>query len=86
MNGNEVPETGQIIASALRLPIVDRISLVNAMLESVEKSPDECSQSELKTSWEEEIAVRIEDIKSGNVDAVSSSDMWKRVGGKPNGA
>ncbi len=84
MTGNEVPETGQLIASALLLPIDDRLSLVNAMLESVEQSTDDSSQAEIDKAWNDEIAARVKEIKSGNADTVSSSELWSRIGGKPN--
>ncbi len=84
MNRHDAPETGQIIASALSLPIDDRISLANAILESVEKSSDDYPQAEVQKYWADEIAVRFEDIESGKIDTVSSSEMWKRIGGKPN--
>ena len=85
MADNNTFETSQIIASALLLPLDGRISLLNAVLDSVEHPSEELSQSELDQSWTEEIAQRIEDIESGNVETVSSKDLWKMLGGKPNG-
>lgn len=36
-------------------------------------------------TWAEEIAVRVNEIDSGSVDTVSSLELWKKLGGKPNG-
>jgi len=47
MSGNEIPDTSQLIASALQLPSNERITLANAMLESVEKSAEDVSQAEI---------------------------------------
>ena len=77
-------EISKIIASALQLPLDGRISVVNAMLESVEQFPDDHSQAEIDKLWKDEIAARVKDIKSGNADTISSSEMWKKIGGKPN--
>jgi putative addiction module component (TIGR02574 family) len=84
MSGNEVPETNQIIASALQLSFNDRIALVNAMLESVEGSSESVSQTEIDNSWKDEIAKRVQEIKSGKVNTISSSELWEQIGGKPN--
>ena len=84
MTGNDLSETNQIIASALKLPLDGRISLLNAVLESVDKPSEELTQSELDQSWAEEISRRVTEIDSGCVDTVSSSELWKKLGGKPN--
>ena len=85
MAENDMPETHQIIASALLLPLDGRISLLNAVLESVDQPAEKLTQSELDESWAEEIASRVKDIDSGSVTTVSSSELWKKLGGKPNG-
>ena len=77
-------EISEIIASALQLPLDGRILVVNAMLESVEQSSDDGSQAEIDKLWNDEIATRVKNIKSGNADTVSSSELWSRIGGKPN--
>ncbi len=84
MSGNEIPETSQVIASALQLPLNDRIALVNAMLESVEGPSESISQAEVDESWKDEIAKRVQEIKSGKVNTISSSELWEQIGGKPN--
>lgn len=84
MASNKTPEANELIASALQLPVSDRVTLVNAMLESMEDNIEKVSQSEIDKSWNDEIAHRVKDIESGNVDTVPSSSLWEQIGGKPN--
>ena len=85
MAENDMSETNQIIASALQLPLNARISLLNAVLESVDQPAEKLTQSELDELWAEEIKSRVDDIDSGSVTTVSSTELWKKLGGKPNG-
>lgn len=85
MTGNELPETNQIIASALRLPLNKRMNVVNAMLASVEDDSEILPQAENDAAWNDEIAKRIEELKNGEVETIPSAELWKRIGGKPNG-
>ena len=85
MAENDMSETNQIIASALLLPLNARISLLNAVLESVDQPAEKLTQSELDELWAEEIKSRVDDIDSGSVTTVSSTELWKKLGGKPNG-
>ena len=85
MAENDMSETNQIIASALLLPLNARISLLNTVLESVDQPAEKLTQSELDELWAEEIKSRVDDIDSGSVTTVSSTEMWKKLGGKPNG-
>lgn len=84
MTSNEIPETSELIASALRLPIPDRVALVNAMLASMEDGDEQGSQSEIDKSWDDEIARRVKEIETGQVNTIPSSELWERIGGKPN--
>ncbi len=84
MSGNELPNSSQIIAAALRLPLEERIILANAILDSVDDSPGPASQSEIDQSWNDEIAKRVQELESGSVDTISSTELWKELGGKPN--
>lgn len=81
---NEQPPTNELIASALRLPIPDRVALVNAMLDSIDDGSEDISQSEIEQAWSDEISLRLQEIESGEVKPVSSSELWKQLGGKPN--
>ena len=64
---NEQYPTNELIASALRLPVSDRVALVNAMLDSMENDSEQLSQSDIDESWSDEIALRIREIESGEV-------------------
>lgn len=81
---NEQHPANEIIASALRLPVPDRVALVNAMLDSIDVRSERVSQSEIDESWSDEISLRLQEIKSGEVKTVPSSELWKQLGGKPN--
>ncbi|QDT07692.1 Putative addiction module component [Rubripirellula lacrimiformis] len=70
----------------MQLPISERVALANALLSSIEPaSGADVSQVEADAAWDAEIAQRIDDIDSGRVKTVPSSDVWKRIGGKPSG-
>ena len=82
----EMPNADELIATAMQLPLSARLALANAMLNSIE--PSNCSdvtQDEVDAAWEVEIARRVDDIDKGRVKTVPSSEVWKRIGGKPSG-
>ena len=81
---NEQHPTNELIASALRLPVSDRVALVNAMLDSMDDDSEKLSQSDIDESWNDEIAIRLRELESGEVTPVPSSEVWKQLGGKPN--
>ena len=83
MSSNLPPETNELITSALRLPVTDRVALAKAMLESVEDTND-VPQVEIDDSWDQEIARRLAEIESGKIKPIPSSELWKQLGGKPN--
>jgi len=82
----ETPNANELIATAMQLTLPERVAVANAMLDSIEPATDPIvSQDEVDASWEAEIARRIDEIDSGRVKTVSSSEVWERIGGKPNG-
>ena len=82
----EMPNADELIATAMQLPISDRVALANAMLSSIEPpTGSETTQEEVDAAWDAEIARRIDDIDRGRVKTVPSSEVWKRIGGKPSG-
>ena len=82
----ETPSPEDLIASAMQLPLADRVALANAMLNSIEPSTgSDVPQEEVDAAWDAEIARRIDDIDSGRVSTIPSSEVWKRIGGKPSG-
>ena len=84
---SETPSPEDLIASAMQLPLSDRVALANAMLSSIELSTgSDVPQEEVDAAWDAEIARRIDDIDSGRVSTIPSSEVWKRIGGKPSGS
>jgi putative addiction module component (TIGR02574 family) len=82
---SELPtNTGDLIDSALNLPVPERVELANAILASFEQAEDEPGQAELDKLWSDEITRRVEEVEAGRVRTIPSSEMWKRIGGKPN--
>jgi len=82
MSSNLPTHADDLIASALQLSVSDRVALAAAMLESVDDIPSE-QLPDSGEIWEEEIGRRVDEIDSGAVDTIPSSEMWKRLGGKP---
>ncbi len=81
---SELPNADELIATAMQLPLAQRVALANAMLDSIEPAAgSDATREEVDAAWETEIARRIADIDSGRVKTVASSDVWKRIGGKP---
>lgn len=80
------PNPDELIATAMRLPLSDRVALASAMLNSIDTSfGSESDQDEIEAAWKAEIGRRIDDVDSGRVKTVPSSEVWKRIGGKPSG-
>ena len=77
------PTTAAVIASALQLPIADRVVLINALEQSL---VDDCIDygstdppEEVEAAWSDEIVRRIEDIDSGRVKTIPSAEFWEEV-------
>ena len=81
---NQQHQADALIASALKLSVSDRVALVNAMLDSIDEDEKRLSKSEIDQAWSDEISLSMQEIESGEVKTVSSSDLWKQLGGKPN--
>ena len=82
----EMPNADELIATAMRLPLSDRVALANAMMSSIEPpTGSETTQEEVDAAWDAAIARPIDDIDGGRVKTVPSSEVWKRIGGKPSG-
>ena len=80
----ELPDANQLIATAMLLPLSQRVAVANAMLNSIDSATDaDTSQDQVAAAWQTEIGRRIDDIDSGRVQTVPSSEVWKRIGGKP---
>ena len=76
----EMPNADDLIATAMQLPLSQRVALANAMLNSIDTAADsDTTQDEIDAAWDAEIGRRIDD--SGRVKTVPSSEVWKRIGG-----
>jgi putative addiction module component (TIGR02574 family) len=73
--------TQQLIASALELAPADRAVVANAILASLDGYGDPES-SDVRDAWSAEIQSRIDDIDSGRVKTIPSSDAWKMIDGE----
>ena len=73
--------TQQLIASALQLSPQDRAVVASAILASLEGSPKDES-SEVRDAWTDEIRSRIDDIETGRVNTIPSSEAWKMIDGE----
>lgn len=83
---SQIPSPDELIATAMQLPLSDRVAIASAMLNSIDTAPDlESNQDEINAAWDAEIGRRVDDVESGRVKTVPSSEVWKRIGGKPSG-
>jgi putative addiction module component (TIGR02574 family) len=78
--------TQQIIDSVLRLPLIERERVFDALQESlmddaVDHGPEEPAD-EVEAAWNDEIARRIADIDSGRVKTIPSEEAWKMIDGQ----
>ncbi|SMP42347.1 putative addiction module component, TIGR02574 family [Neorhodopirellula lusitana] len=73
--------TQQLIASALQLGPADRAVVANAILASLDGLRDD-EPSEVLEAWSDEIRSRIDDIDSGRVKTIPSSEAWKMIDGE----
>ena len=74
-----MPEsTQQLIASALQLNPADRAFVANAILASLD-GLDDNEQSDVRDARSDEIRSRIDDIDSGRVKTIPSTEAWKVI-------
>jgi hypothetical protein len=59
-----------VVAEAMKLPPDIRESVALELLESIEDRPADADAA--KTAWREEIARRVEDVKTGSVELVDA--------------
>jgi putative addiction module component (TIGR02574 family) len=65
----------QLFHNALRLSDRDRAELASLLLESLEEEHDEQSE----TAWSDEIAQRLEELKSGSVTPIPWTEVRRRL-------
>lgn len=73
--------TQQLIASALQLAPADRAVVANAILASLDGLRDD-QLPDVRDAWSDEIRSRIDDIVSGRVKTIPSSEAWKMIDGE----
>jgi putative addiction module component (TIGR02574 family) len=64
------PEVSDLLKRALELPVDERAALANTLLDSLETM-----DQSVQDAWDEEVARRMEDLKSGKAVAVP----WKQL-------
>ena len=67
--------TEQIAAAALALPEEDRLELADRLLESLDGPPDD----DVDRAWADEIARRLEEVRSGKVATITWEEARKRI-------
>ena len=70
-----IANTEQIVAAALALPEDDRLELADRLIESLDGPPDD----DVERAWADEIARRLEEVRSGKVVTVPWEEVRKRL-------
>ncbi len=68
----------QLEAEALDLPPSDRAALAHRLIDSLDDCPDE-DPTEVELAWEREIQRRVEEYRRGDVQTVSSADVFAKA-------
>lgn len=66
--------TKQLIEEAVSLPVEERTLLVDSLLRSLNQ-PD----SEIDKAWAKEAKRRLDEIKSGQVNAIPGEEVFKKM-------
>jgi putative addiction module component (TIGR02574 family) len=77
MSATTTPEARDILDRAMKLSNAERETIAIELLDSLDGPPDD--PDEVKKSWREEIAKRIEDIKTGRVQTIDAHEALDRV-------
>jgi putative addiction module component (TIGR02574 family) len=77
--------TAEIIASALRLPLSERVEIVDALQdslidESIDHGPVEPAE-EVEAAWREEIGRRLDSIETGRVQTIPAEEAERMIRG-----
>jgi putative addiction module component (TIGR02574 family) len=67
-------EANELLKKALALPEKERAELAGSLIESLDATVDE----DVEAAWQQEIARRLEDVKSGKVKTIPWDDVRKR--------
>ena len=74
------PEASDLLKRALALPSDERAALANTLLDSLEPS-----NLSVEEAWDEEVARRIEDLKSGRAVTVPWEQLHRELLAMVNG-
>lgn len=67
--------TEELIEKAIALPVEERILLVDVLLDSLNPT-----DPEIDREWEAVIERRLEELRSGSVDAIPGNEVFARIG------
>ena len=67
-------EATELLKRALALPEKERADLAGSLLDSLDATVDE----NVDAAWQEEIARRMEEVKSGKVKTISWTEVQKK--------
>lgn len=65
-------------AEALDLPSNDRAALAHRLIASLDAGPEE-DPTEVELAWEREIQTRLEEYRRGEVQIISSADVFAKA-------
>ena len=67
-------EAQELLKKALALPDKERADLAGSLIESLDAAVDENAEA----AWQEEIARRLEEVRSGKVKTISWDDVQRK--------
>jgi len=70
------PQATELLEKALALSTQERGILINRLIESLD---DERAEEGVETAWDEEIAKRVEDVRSGRVKLIPGKQVFARI-------
>ncbi|MGB7555005.1 MAG: addiction module protein [Candidatus Korobacteraceae bacterium] len=71
-------DVNELLKKALGLPVNDRAELAGSLLDSLDETVDE----DVEASWQEEIALRIQELDSGKARTVPWTEVRSRLASK----
>jgi putative addiction module component (TIGR02574 family) len=72
------PEVSDLLKRALALPVEERAALANTLLDSLEVTNESVPES-VEEAWDQEVARRIEDLKTGKAVTVPWEQLHREL-------
>ena len=69
--------TKQLIEEAVSLPVEERTLVVDTLLRSLNQP-----ESEIDKAWAKEAKRRLDDLRSGKVNAIPGEEVFRRIMGR----